>query len=356
MMEAVRNGAWAKSGGDERTSFEYTIANANTEVSFSAWTPNVKTEIDWGDGTVGLYGEASSTFKEPNILHTYADPGVYVVKLGIDTRTVRWQYTTHGATGLTRFFNLGKNMTGVSFADCRSLTSVVIKTDNPMFCKESYLNAMFFRMFSGCSNLTDLTFECSNEFYRDANSLKEFFNGAGKIVFDCPDGFAESVSNVDSCFNGTSANPPSTSYGRYTMSLNRFFYNCRLSSLILPEGFGTNATNLYGLFGDCNNLTYISLPDGFGNKATNVGELFIRGSKDLTIDAHGEANGIPISFSLESKALPVASAVSVLRTLPNVVGQTITLRNEMRTQYEANSDFMAQKVAVESRGWTVAYK
>ena len=53
------------------------------------------------------------------------------------------------------------------------------------------------------------------------------------------------------------------------------FMKCgSLTSLTLPAGFGSSATNILNCFSNCMTLTSISLPAGFGQNATNTGGCF----------------------------------------------------------------------------------
>ena len=51
-------------------------------------------------------------------------------------------------------------------------------------------------------------------------------------------------------------------------NLNNLFYNCTsLTSISLPEGFGSTAVNIGACFANCSSLTSLTLPDGFGQNA-----------------------------------------------------------------------------------------
>ena len=46
------------------------------------------------------------------------------------------------------------------------------------------------------------------------------------------------------------------------------FYSCSaLTSISLPEGFGSTAVNIGACFAGCQSLTSLTLPDGFGQNA-----------------------------------------------------------------------------------------
>ena len=78
-----------------------------------------------------------------------------------------------------------------------------------------------------------------------------------------------------------------------TTNLRYFFYNCRaMTSLVLPTGFGQNATTLYNCFFQCGSLTSLTLPDGFGQAAADLANCFFQcGSlTSLTLpDGFGQA-------------------------------------------------------------------
>ena len=61
------------------------------------------------------------------------------------------------------------------------------------------------------------------------------------------------------------------------LGANSFLSGCKSltnETIIMPDGFCSNATNITSFFSGCDGLTYISLPDGFGTSATGVGSLF----------------------------------------------------------------------------------
>ena len=84
------------------------------------------------------------------------------------------------------------------------------------------------------------------------DNLKFFFYSNNMTSLTLPEGFGESTTTFQDCFNGC----------------------IHLVSLTLPAGFGQNATNLISTFRSCYNLRNLELPAGFGQKATYVGACF----------------------------------------------------------------------------------
>ena len=71
----------------------------------------------------------------------------------------------------------------------------------------------------------------------------------------------------------TSIQVPGVIYVDFTkaININSCFARCSaLTSLTLPEGFGTNARNANLCFSRCSALTSLTLPEGFGTNAMAV--------------------------------------------------------------------------------------
>lgn len=163
-------------------------------------------------------------------------------------------------------------------------------------------------------------------------------------------------------------------FGKNSKVISTLFALRSLESISIPDGFGSDATNLVNLFQHCSSLATIRLPDGCGAKATNMTGMFsyclylrdlhlpagfaqaATGVKDIFImcllltNITGNPN-FKVSFSLEnSPRLTHDSLMVVINGLQTVpTAQTLTLG----TANLAKLTDEERKVATD-KGWTLA--
>ena len=131
-------------------------------------------------------------------------------------------------------------------------------------------------------------------------------------------------------------------------NLSYCFYQCaRLTSLVLPDSFGQNATNLANCFGACTSLTTLHLPAGFGQNATNLRNCFRNCAALTTIT--GNPN-FKTSLSLAVADLTHDSIMVVINGLQTVTTtQTLTLDSTNLAKLTE-----AEKKIATDKGWTLA--
>ena len=141
-----------------------------------------------------------------------------------------------------------------------------------------------------------------------------------------PEGFGSNATNLESCFSSCLA----------------------LTSLTLPEGFGSNATNLSNCFAYCSSLTSLTLPAGFGSNATNLEYCFDK-CNALT-DITGNPN-FKVSVRLSgSTKLTHDSLMTIINGLQTVTGtQTLTLGSTNLAKLTKE-----EKRIATDKGWTLA--
>lgn len=134
-----------------------------------------------------------------------------------------------------------------------------------------------------------------------------------------------------------------------TNSVSYCFYNCSsITSLTLPDGFGSSATSFVGCFQNCSSLTSLALPDDFGSSATSVISCF-SGCKSLknVTGAIKFSNSFILSSSTE---LTHESLVNIINGLVTVTSaKTLTLGS---TNLAKLTD--AEKAIATAKGWTLA--
>ena len=132
-------------------------------------------------------------------------------------------------------------------------------------------------------------------------------------------------------------------------NLSYCFYQCAsLTSLVLPDGFGQNATNLVNGFGACASLTTLHLPAGFGKYATNLANCF-RNCNALTTITGNPNFKVSLSMSACSK-LTHDSIMVVINGLQTVTTtQTLTLGSTNLAKLTDDE----KKVATD-KGWTLS--
>ncbi len=97
-----------------------------------------------------------------------------------------------------------------------------------------------------------------------------------------PEGFGQNATDLESCFNSTgftSITLPD-GFGQKATNLRSCFYlENRLKTLTIGEGFGQNATNLEYCFYLCTELEELILPKGFGQNAETLKGCFRTGER-----------------------------------------------------------------------------
>lgn len=158
-----------------------------------------------------------------------------------------------------------------------------------------------------------------------------FSNCSNLTSISLPDGFGSTAVNIGGCFSSCTS----------------------LTSLTLPDGFGQNATilafnRLVGCFYNCKALESLHLPSGFGQKATNLVNCFSNCTALKTIT--GNPN-FKVSLSLgASKNLTHDSIMVIINGLQTVTeAQTLTLGTENLAKLTE-----ADKQIATNKGWTLA--
>ena len=126
------------------------------------------------------------------------------------------------------------------------------------------------------------------------------------------------------------------------------FHICSgLTSLTLPDGFGSAATNVEACFYGCSGLTSLTLPDGFGSAATKVGACFQNCSSLQNVTG---AIKFPVSFDMHwSTKLTHESLLNIISGLVNVTStQTLTLGATNLAKLTGEE----KKIATD-KGWTL---
>ena len=137
--------------------------------------------------------------------------------------------------------------------------------------------------------------------------------------------------------------------GSSATNISNCFSNCMtLTSISLPEGFGQNATNTSNCFYACVSLVSLVLPAGFGQNATNTANCFY-GCFALT-DVTGSPN-FKTSFTLSNCAnLTHDSLMVFINGLQTVTTtQKLTLGSNLLGKLTDDE----KKVATD-KGWTLA--
>ena len=154
------------------------------------------------------------------------------------------------------------------------------------------------------------------------------------------------------CSNLTSISLPE-GFGSTAVNIGGCFYNCTsLTSLTLPDGFGQNATMLsynrrVGCFYYCKALESLHLPSGFGQKATNLVNCFSNCTALKTIT--GNPN-FKVSLNLSScTKLTHDSIMVIINGLQTV---TETQKLTLGTENLAKLTEADKKIATD-KGWTL---
>lgn len=124
--------------------------------------------------------------------------------------------------------------------------------------------------------------------------MKHLFSGNASSTdkpLVLPEGFGQNATNLESCFDRyddgmslakrgfTSITLPD-GFGQKATNLSKCFYlENRLKTLTIGEGFGQNATNLEYCFSYCNVLEELILPKGFGQNAETLKGCFLTGER-----------------------------------------------------------------------------
>ena len=168
-----------------------------------------------------------------------------------------------------------------------------------------------------------------------------------------PEGFGTNARNVNSCFSRCSALSSLTlpeGFGTNAISVNMCFSYCSaLSSLTLPEGFGQNLTTASGIFYNCEAMTSLHLPAGFGQKVKRAFNRVFNGCYSLETITGNPVFNASLILS-ESPKLTHDSIMVVINGLQTVTTtQTLTLGSENLAKLTE-----ADKKIATDKGWTLA--
>ena len=159
--------------------------------------------------------------------------------------------------------------------------------------------------------------------------------------------------NINSCFARCSALTSLTlpeGFGTNARNVNSCFSRCSaLSSLTLPEGFGQNLTTASGIFYNCEAMTSLHLPAGFGQKVKRAFNRVFNGCYSLETITGNPVFNASLILS-ESPKLTHDSIMVVINGLQTVTTtQTLTLGSENLAKLTE-----ADKKIATDKGWTLA--
>lgn len=188
--------------------------------------------------------------------------------------------------------------------------------------------ASLFYQNSGLSSI-----DVQNVVYVDfakAQTIAGCFVGCSNLTsISLPEGFGSTAVNIGACFSGCTS----------------------LTSLTLPDGFGQNATTLSyklaGCFFNCTALESLHLPSGFGQNTTNTGNCFFKCTSLTNIT--GNPN-FKVSIDLShSENLTHDSIMVVINGL-----QTVTTTQKLRLGSTNLAKLTeADKKIATDKGWTL---
>ena len=205
--------------------------------------------------------------------------------------------------------------------------------------------------FNSCMHLESLTLPAG--FGQNATNLENAFRSCYHLQhLELPAGFGQNATNLTYCFydipNLTSLMLPA-GFGQNATNLTSAFRSCsKLQHLELPAGFGQNATNLYHCFRDNRNLTSLMLPAGFGQNATNLTSCFLGCSALKTIT--GNPN---FKVSLDLSPCTNLTHDSIMVVINGLQTVTTTQNLTLGTENLAKLTDDEKKVATD-KGWTLA--
>lgn len=165
------------------------------------------------------------------------------------------------------------------------------------------------------------------------------------------------VDDLTNCFYNCSALTSISlpeGFGSTAVEIGACFYNCiSLTSLTLPDGFGQNTTIMsynkrIGCFQNCKSLVSLHLPSGFGRNATGLQNCFSNCPALTTIT--GNPN-FKVSLNLSTcTKLTHDSIMVIINGLQTVTStQTLTLGSTNLAKLTE-----ADKKIATDKGWTLA--
>ena len=168
-----------------------------------------------------------------------------------------------------------------------------------------------------------------------------------------PEGFGTNAIYANSCFAFCSALTSLTlpeGFGKNVRNANFCFSQCNaLTSLTLPEGFSQNMTTAFRIFYKCEAMTSLHLPSGFGQKVKPKFVGTFDGCLSLETITGNPVFNVSLNLS-ESHKLTHDSIMVVINGLQTVTTtQTLTLGE---TNLAKLSD--AEKKIATDKGWTLA--
>lgn len=161
------------------------------------------------------------------------------------------------------------------------------------------------------------------------------------------------ATNINSCFSRcmqlTSLFLPE-GFGTNALTANLCFGNCTaLTSLKLPEGFGQNLTAASGIFYRCSALTSLHLPAGFGQNVTTTFIRTFNGCSSLETITGNPVFKATLGLS-DSPKLTHDSLMVIINGLQTV---TTTQTFRMGSTNLAKLTEAEKKIATD-KGWTLA--
>ena len=224
-------------GGPPTTfNFEVTTTAAAQTYSWGVGGTSITATTDWGDGGAVENHAASGTY-----VHTYANAGVYTVKVNVT-----------GGTNAAVTFRPGTDRT--------RLTKIL-----GIFPAWSNVTSLL-NCFSGCSGLTGSIPVDLLRYVTSVTNLSSFFSACSGLTGSIPVDFLRyvtSATNLSGCFNGCSGLTGSIPvdhfrYATSATSISNHFASCSGLTGSLPTDllrYVTSVTVATGLFSGCFNLT-----------------------------------------------------------------------------------------------------
>jgi len=227
---------------------EITTVDPNTEFSVMQFEGNIfNYDIDYGDGTI-LH---VSTWDDPNSIHIYTDPGVYIVKM-----TGICEFLLFGINVpllVTKIINWGTlSPIAVIFGMCENLTEIPGKLDPTQLSTVDFsqcylLTSLPSDLFEGCIYITDFS-----TVFRNCIGLSTL---PADLFKDCINVTSFQTAFME-CSNLTTLPVDLFRYNTLATTFITTFTVCPLTSI--PAGlftYNTLANDFSGCFQDCTGLT-----------------------------------------------------------------------------------------------------
>lgn len=245
---------------------QYTITAPATQISIPLGSSAYSFEADWGDGTTtGPLESADGTLLNPQMVHTYADPGVYNITISGSAFPYFNLYSSPDAATKTQLTNIVQwgSFNWESFVEtfrgCTALTSVG-SGKAPILTLTTSLESMF----NGCTAITDWS------------NLATWNTSA---VTSLEDTFRSSSFNdaAGTYISGWNVSNVTTLYG--------LFANTSLTTIDLSGWNTSNVTDMSSMFGGSASLATANLSGWDVSNVTNMNFMF-------AATAIGTVNGI----------------------------------------------------------------